>query len=158
MSNERIAGARRRHRIGARPIRGVSLIEVLVAVLVLSIGLLGIAGLQARALKNSQSAYERSQAVALTYMMLDAMRANVDQARAGSYVLGRTCSVLSGGSLIANDQRMWLQALKETLGDRDSTCGEISCQGAVCTVRVIWDDSRGTEGSETQTVETTSQL
>ncbi|WP_062195644.1 type IV pilus modification protein PilV [Caldimonas taiwanensis] len=140
------------------PQRGVGLIEVLIAVLVLSIGLLGIAGLQARALKNSQSAYERSQAVALTYLMLDAMRANVDQARAGAYVLGRTCTPLSGGSLVANDQSAWIIAIKDTLGDHDSSCGEIACQGAVCTVRVFWDDSRGTGGSATQVVETTSQL
>lgn len=138
--------------------RGVGLIEVLIAVLVLSIGLLGIAGLQARALKNAQSAYERSQAVALTYLMLDAMRANVDQARAGAYNLGQTCNVLSGTSLIANDQNVWLQALKDTLGNRETTCGQITCLGAVCTVRVTWDDSRGTAGSASYQVETTSML
>jgi type IV pilus assembly protein PilV len=138
--------------------RGVGLIEVLIAVLVLSIGLLGVAGLQARALKNAQSAYERSQAVALTYLMLDAMRANVDQARTGAYNLGMTCTLLSGSTLIANDQNVWLQALKDTLGNRDSTCGQIDCQGAVCTVRVRWDDSRGTGGASTFQVETTSML
>lgn len=158
MSNKRIVPPVVRHRPAVSPVHGVGLIEVLIAVLVLSIGLLGIAGLQARALKNNQSAFERSQAVTLTYFMLDAMRANIDAARAGSYDLSRTCTVLSGGTLVANDHRAWLQALKDTLGNHESTCGQISCQGGACTVRVFWDDSRGTGGGSTQTVETTSVL
>jgi type IV pilus assembly protein PilV len=146
--------------ISARPSqRGVGLIEVLIAVLVLSIGLLGIAGLQARALKNNLSAFERSQAVTLTYLMLDAMRANVDAARGGAYNLSQTCTVPTGGStLISRDHAVWLQALKDTLGNHASTCGRINCVAATCTVQVIWDDSRGTGGGTTQTVETTSVL
>lgn len=138
--------------------RGVGLIEVLVAVLVLAIGLLGIAGLQSQALKNNQSAFERSQAVALTYLMMDAMRANVTAARTGLYNINRTCSVSAGGTLITNDQRLWMQSLKQTLGNRDTTCGEVTCQGDRCTVRIYWDDSRGSEGSDNQMVETISVL
>jgi len=51
------------------------MIEVLVAVLVLAIGLLGVAALQTNALKNNQSAFQRSQASMLAYYMMDAMRA-----------------------------------------------------------------------------------
>lgn len=138
--------------------KGVGLIEVLVAVLVLAIGLLGIAGLQSRALKNGQSAFERSQAVTLTYLMLDAMRANVDAARTGQYNMARTCNVDAGGTLITSDQRLWMQSMKQTLGDRDTTCGEINCVGERCTIRVFWDDSRGTEGSDNQAIETISVL
>jgi type IV pilus assembly protein PilV len=138
--------------------RGVGFIEVLVAVLVLAIGLLGIAGLQGRALKNSQSAFERSQAVTLTYLMLDAMRANVQAARTAQYNMARTCNVDAGGTLITSDRRLWMQSMKQTLGDRDTTCGEINCVGDRCTVRVFWDDSRGTEGSDNQMVETISVL
>ena len=72
---------------------GFSLIEVMVAVLVLSIGILGLAALQATALRNNQSALERSQGVVNTYSMVDAMRANVDSARAGEYVMSQTCAV-----------------------------------------------------------------
>jgi type IV pilus assembly protein PilV len=56
--------------------RGFTLLEVLVAVLVLSVGLLGLAGLQAHSLRNNHSAMLRSQAVALGYDMLDRMRSN----------------------------------------------------------------------------------
>jgi type IV pilus assembly protein PilV len=55
---------------------GVTLIEVLVAVLVLSLGLLGYAALLAFSLKANQSANFRTQATILAYEALDAIRAN----------------------------------------------------------------------------------
>jgi len=56
---------------------GFTLIEVLIAMLVLAVGLLGLAGLQATSLRNNQSAYNRSQATQLAYDLTDRMRANV---------------------------------------------------------------------------------
>jgi len=56
--------------------RGFSLLELLIAMLVLSFGLLGLAALQAYSVKANQSANFRSQATALANMMLDAIRAN----------------------------------------------------------------------------------
>ena len=58
------------------------MIEVLVAVLVMGIGLLGVAAMQATALRNNQSALERTQATIQTYSILDAMRANRQRASA----------------------------------------------------------------------------
>nr|WP_297355420.1 type IV pilus modification protein PilV [uncultured Caldimonas sp.] len=139
--------------------RGATLIETLVAVLVLSIGILGIAGLQARALQNNQSAYERSQAVMLSYFALDAMRANLAAAKSGSYALDKTCEVPDeDDTLVEADHKAWMQALKDNLGDRDSTCGEIECTGDVCTVRIFWDDSRALSGEDELVVETTTRL
>ena len=62
---------------------GFTLLEVLIALLVLSFGLLGLAALQAYSVKANQSANFRSQATALASMMLDNMRAN--RANIGSY-------------------------------------------------------------------------
>ena len=56
---------------------GFTLIEVLIAMLVLAVGLLGLAGLQATSLRNNQSAYNRSQATQLAYDLADRIRANV---------------------------------------------------------------------------------
>lgn len=56
---------------------GFTLIEVLIAMLVLAVGLLGLAGLQATSIGNNQSAYNRSQATQLAYDLADRMRANV---------------------------------------------------------------------------------
>ncbi|BBD77775.1 type IV pilus modification protein PilV [Hydrogenophilus thermoluteolus] len=142
--------------------RGLGLIEVLIAVLVLAIGLLGVAALQANALKANQSALQRSQATMLAYLMLDAMRANRDAATAGGYNLGTPgspdtpeCNPPSENDLITRDQAYWLGKLKENLGN--SACGLIACTATSCTVKVFWDDSRA-GGSTTQIIEVTSQL
>lgn len=65
--------------------RGFSLIEVLVAVLVLSIGLLGLALLQAQGLVFNSNAYYRTQATLLAYDMMDRMRTNRGGAAGGDY-------------------------------------------------------------------------
>jgi len=136
--------------------RGVGLIEVLVAVLVLAIGLLGVAAMQALALRNSQSSLERSQGVVHAYTILDAMRANPVAARGGAYNIGMTCTVPAGGALPANDLRNWMTELQQNLGP--TACGQVNCVGPMCTVTVQWDDSRGSAGSVTQTFSTTSRI
>ena len=136
--------------------RGVGLIEVLIAVLIMAIGLLGIAAMQATTLRNSQSSVERTQAVVQTYTILDAMRANIDAARGGGYNLAMTCTAPSGGTLITNDQRFWLQAVKTNLGS--SACGQIDCVANACTISVKWDDSRGKGGISAQTLDTRTRI
>ena len=56
--------------------RGFTLVEVLVSLLVISIGLLGVAKLVLAAMKANDSAYFRGQATDLAYAILDDMRAN----------------------------------------------------------------------------------
>jgi len=56
---------------------GFTLIEVLIAMVVLAVGLLGLAGLQVTSLRSNQSAYNRTQATQLAYDLADRMRANV---------------------------------------------------------------------------------
>lgn len=60
--------------------RGFTLIEVLIALLVLAVGLLGMASLMMTSLQSSQSAYLRSQASLLAQDLVERMRANRDQA------------------------------------------------------------------------------
>lgn len=152
--------------------RGTSLLEVLISVLIMAVGLLGIAAMQATALRNSQGSTERSQAVIQNYAIIDAMRANRDQALAGAYNWGEgiwTCTVPAGGTLVNNDRARWLTALKTTLltaphhtpvqiaaavAADTSVCGSINCTATdtdgdpatpsqvVCAVGVRWDESR----------------
>jgi len=130
--------------------RGVSLIEVMVSVLVLGVGLMGVAALQATALRNGQSSLERSQVVAYSYSILDAMRADHAAALAGAYNTGgMQCGIPAAGNTLAQgDLRQWMQSLKEGMsGDavNDTTvCGQIACVANVCTVTIQWDDTRGT--------------
>lgn len=120
--------------------RGVGLIEVLIAVLVLAIGLLGIAALQATTLRAGQSSFERSQAVIQTYTILDRMRANVAEARIGSYDIPKTCDAPAAGGLVATDLHDWIGSLHDNLGE--GACGAIACSGINCNITVWWDDSR----------------
>ena len=65
---------------------GFSIIEVLVALLVLAIGLLGLAALQAQGLRFNHDAYVRTQATHLAYDIIDRMRSN--RANAAAYTAG----------------------------------------------------------------------
>lgn len=65
--------------------RGVSLIEVLVAVLIFSLGLIGMAGLLMMATRSNQSAYLRTQVTFLANGMADRMRANPAGVWGGNY-------------------------------------------------------------------------
>ncbi len=149
------AGSRRAPASPLR-MRGVGLIEVLIAVLVLAVGLLGIAAMQATALRNSQSALERSIAVTQSYAILDAMRANQAVASIGGYDLAMTCAVPAAGTLAQNDLHDWITGLQASLGA--AACGAISCTDVQCRVDVQWDDSRGVGGSNSQTVTTWSRI
>lgn len=57
-------------------IQGFTLLEVLIAMLIFAIGMLGLAGMQGVALKDNNDAYMRSQAVFFAYDMGDRIRAN----------------------------------------------------------------------------------
>ena len=57
---------------------GFTLLEVLIALIIVSIGLLGVAAMQASTLKNAGSSKYRSAAISLTSDMADRLRANLE--------------------------------------------------------------------------------
>ena len=64
---------------------GFSMIEVLVALVIIAIGLLGMAGLQGFSISSSYNAHLRTQATSLAQGIIDRMRANREQAVDGAY-------------------------------------------------------------------------
>jgi type IV pilus assembly protein PilV len=145
---------------------GVGLIEVMVAVLVLSIGFLGMAALQARSLSMNNSAMARSVATMNSYSILDAMRADLVSAQSGSYnttVKASACPTATG-TLADAQLTQWCSQLGTSLGASASTTGTINCTGSqgVCTVTVTYDDSKSesaaADTSGTQTVITQAML
>jgi type IV pilus assembly protein PilV len=140
--------------------RGASMIEVMVSMLVLGAGVLGIAGAQATALRNSQSSYERSQAALMAAAMFDAMRANVAVARAGGYNFNPTltaCAIPATGATLADaDRNTWVTNLKAGLGT--DTCGRVACASGTCTVTIQWNDGRGSGGGTAQQLVTVGRL
>lgn len=143
-----------------RPVqRGASLLEILVAVLVVSIGLVGIVRIQLASMRNAESAYAANQATVLAYAIIDAMRSDREAALAGRYNLAKTCTTSTSASgLIADVQSAWLNTIKDTLGNHALTCGEIDCTGADCRVQIFWDDSRATSGVSDASIQVQTRL
>ncbi|TAJ52125.1 MAG: type IV pilus modification protein PilV [Nevskiaceae bacterium] len=144
--------------------RGVGLIEVLVALLILSIGLLGISLVQARALSSNNSSMGRSMAVVASYSILEAMRADRADALGGAYNQTVTadddCTIGSTTALATVQLAGWCAELRATLGAATTTTGTVACDGAGdCTITILFDDSRiGAGGSDTMQVLTRAML
>ena len=85
---------------------GFSLIEVMVAALILSIGILGVAGLQIIGLKGTHQSYMKQQAMALVQSLTERMHSNKQGVIAGNYVVDSStfdCAVLPAcGSASSN--------------------------------------------------------
>ncbi len=140
---------------------GFTLIEVLIATLVLAVGLLGLAGLQATSIRNNLSAYNRSQATQLAYDMADRMRANKKESldpttgnviTASTYLtIAPTAAVAqascvttvgcTGAQMAQNDLFQWNAALTGTMPGALGTIAVVVATG-VFTVTVNWDDNR----------------
>lgn len=154
----------RSDRIVRRRETGMTLVEVLVALLVLSIGLLGIAALQTTGLRATQASGARSQAVLLSYDIIDRMRANRQDALAGNYDTTTADDYadpadappgMPGDDLIA-----WKAQLAATLPDgRGAITREVG-NPAIVTVTVEWvdrDDNRAADAQVLQ-FQTTTRL
>ena len=76
---------------------GFTLLEILIAMIVVAFGLLGLFGLQAKAQKAETESYERTQALVLIQDMVDRMNANRADAFSQAYV---TASPVGGGALV----------------------------------------------------------
>lgn len=145
---------------GLRAQRGVGLIEVLVAVLVVSVGFLGVAALQAYSLSTNNSAMARTMATTASYSILDAMRADVAAAESGAYNTTVTANACPDATTTFADNQLaqWCTELGGTLGAAATTTGKINCSNTgVCTVTIQFDDSRS-GGSDAQQVITKAAL
>lgn len=126
-----------------RTARGFTMIEAMVALLVLSIGLLGVAALQVTGLQNNLSSSWRSQATYLSYDIIDRMRANRNNRV--NYVAGLGAAPTPGG-VEGLDLAAWKANLAATLPGGDGTVAVGGPNNTVVTVTVQWDDSRGVGG------------
>lgn len=127
---------------------GLTLVEILVALVVLSIGLLGLAGLQTLSLKFNTSAFHRTQATALAYDFADRMRANRQAALADEYTIAfqdpvPVCAAPNlAGTISQQDIAIWRNTLACRL---PQSTGSVTRNGNEFTVSVRWDDTQGQE-------------
>jgi type IV pilus assembly protein PilV len=115
---------------------GLSLVEVLVTLVLVSVGLLGIAGLQLTSVQNSNSSTQRFQATLLAEEVLERMRANRSQAQVGRYDVAIGDDANSVG-LAQADLEEWKAGLAALPGGD----GAVDMNGDEVTITVVWTDS-----------------
>ena len=136
--------------------QGFSLIEVMISVLILAVGVLGLAALQAVALKNSVGSASRTQAAIQTYSMMDIIRADRDNI--GTY--NTNIYAEGDGSGEPGTLMGWLDGLKTSVAP--DAKGKVVCiaDEMTCSVGVQWSDERTTGGAgmPPSEIDITSQL
>lgn len=131
--------------------RGMTLVETLVALVVLSIGLLGVAALQMASLRNNHAAHTRSQATALAYDIADRMRANRTAAINGNYDIAIGSTIATPATLAEIDLTAWKNSLLAALPAGDGAVAQV---GNLVRITIQWDDSRGAEAPVTFVTDT----
>jgi type IV pilus assembly protein PilV len=159
---------------GAAGSRGFTMLEVLISIVVIAFGLLGIAGLQAYAIKNNYSASLRVTATSLANDMIDRMKANYVAVMNGDYNKPSTadygtsvanCLAVAGctsSELAQNDLYEWAQRVAAALPNGkaivclDSTPNDgVSAAAPACdnlgttmyVVKIWWIDDRSATGA-----------
>ncbi len=145
--------------------QGFTLLEVLIAVTLLSLGILSLAALQSKSVVQSQVSLQGSQAATLAYAYADLMRSNASQARTGGYQISAdiptapvptsctsaattapTAAQCTAAQLATLDRYNWYLLVTQTLpgGNARVSCADntYSSTCAVQMITVFWDQSR----------------
>jgi type IV pilus assembly protein PilV len=140
-------------------LRGFTLLEVLIALVVLSVGLLGIASMIVMSIKTGDSSYMRTQATDMAYDIIDRVRGNLTTAENGTYnlALGTTISAPSptcvgsantctANQLASYDEYIWQQNVASLMPSGEGTVSVASVGNAwQITVVVYWCDQRANQ-------------
>ncbi len=134
---------------------GSSLLEVLVTVVILSIGLLGYAGMQVSSMRSTETGRMRSEVIALANDISDRLKANQQQADAGAYngSLSETPSPPDCNSNACTSQQMRKQDLSswyERLSTLPDGKGKITTtaltidgiDSTLMTISLCWNEGR----------------
>lgn len=152
--------------------RGFTLIEILVALVVLSVGLLGLAGMQLTGLRYNYGAYTRTQATLMAYDIIDRMRANTIGVANGDYDAIDTtdasystlaCITQTTGCTPAQiaqvDKYEWSQLFEGTPPILAGASATVTNVGGRFTVAVTWTEREGSvAGTSTKLISISVQL
>ena len=142
--------------------QGLTMIEVLVAILIVSIALIGTAALQMNAMKMNESSQFRNQAVFLSSDLIERMEANKTNLQ--SYFVSATncptsppapsdncnTAVCTSSDLVAYDLAQWENSVASTL---PGCSWKVFVEGRTATITLTWQEKRGA-----QTYDTSGQL
>jgi len=128
--------------------RGLGLIEILITVLILGIGILGVASTQVVSLQMNTQSQSRSQAVLLAEDLFDRIRANPDTPNDYALAQGDAQGANNGGcatsfvpanaTVAANDIAAWENSLACLLPEATRA---VTVNGNVVTVTIDWDQN-----------------
>ncbi len=142
--------------------RGVSLIEALVALLVLALGIMGMAGIQTRTLVESRTTNSRALAVQLTDDLLDRMQANsairINPPATSPYLAAWGAqaaapvdcytAVCTGAQLAAFDLVQWKASLARVLPSGDARVFQSNTDNAQFGVLIGWTETQAKNQGE----------
>jgi len=117
--------------------KGFSMIEILVALVILAIGLLGMATLMMNSLQTNQSAAMRSAATQAAYDLIERMRSNTDEKvlKNKKYEITRQAAITLGGTSIPSDN--CANCTAEQLADHDIKVWAYRLEEAVPGAQVV---------------------
>jgi type IV pilus assembly protein PilV len=141
---------------------GITLIEILIAVLVLSVGLAGLAGLALSNLRSTANAQFTTQATIVAEEVAEMMRANLSAYESSSFAstpeaIEKACSpatICTSGEQARHDSDKWQRHTSQALPGgiavicmdstpADGQPGATACDGAgLNTIKLFWQDSR----------------
>lgn len=121
---------------------GMTLIEVLVTLVIISVGLLGVAALQLTTVRNNYDSFVRTQAATLAGDMLDRMRAN--RGKADQYPVDMGEAVESTDASVISDVERWRTTLAEQLpvGDGAIAYDDVT---RIVTITIQWRERAESE-------------
>jgi len=148
---------------------GMTLVEVLVTLVLISVGLLGVAALQFTTLTNTQESYVRSQAALLAADILDRMRSNQTGFNAGNYDMANDATGFdqagTAGTVAASDIAAWQASINRLLpGSDGDAAGRIVRNGRIVTITIRWREreelaaARSYDAASLPTFQTRSEI
>lgn len=142
--------------------KGFTLLEVMIAMVISAVSLLGLASLQAQSLSFNHTAYVRSQATYFAYDILEKMRMNKTSANAGSYDLALTdepnpadcygtSATCSEADFAMADKYEWYSLITDTLpGGAGSVSRATDSGTTIVTVVVQWNNINDSSAPSSQ--------
>lgn len=127
---------------------GFTLLEVLVAMIVLGIGLLGLASLQAQGMRLNYESQLRSQATILAYDITDRIRANSGPLRdPGNYEIGDAETPPNGTEVHEIDLSEWRAALAANFPEGTGSI-DYDAANRIVIVRIFWSAHNSIQDDE----------